>query len=246
MPNKKQAKTALITGGARRIGADISCHLHGCGFNVLIHYQQSHNAADQLCAKLNQKRAGSAKAIVADLSDLNAIAKLAETAKTTWNGLDALVNNAARFYPTAIADITEQKWDDLLNSNLKAPFFLAKLLTPTLKERQGCIVNIIDIHAECGLKDYPAYSISKAALAAMTRVLAKELAPEIRVNGVSPGAVLWPEHTSHNRQNILPKILLQRCGTTADIANAVTYLINDANYVTGQIITVDGGRTINY
>lgn len=248
MNQKTKSKSVLITGGARRLGAAIARHLHDRGFNVIIHYRQSCAEADQLCIELNQKRAESATAIPADLSDPGAVIRLAETAMATWSGLDALVNNASSFYPTAIDAVTEQQWDELLSSNLKGPFFLAKALVPTLKQSQGCIVNLSDIHAERGLKGYPVYSIAKAGLSAMTRVLAKELGPEIRVNGVSPGAILWPEHeiTDQEKQDIVSKTQLQRSGDPSDIANAVRYLIQDADYVTGQIITVDGGRTLNY
>ena len=158
-----------------------------------------------------------------------------------------LFRSASSFYPTAMDQVTEQQWDELLTSNLKAPFFLAKALVPRLKQTQGCIVNLIDIHAERGLQGYPVYSIAKAGLAAMTKVLAKELAPEIRVNGVSPGAVLWPESgvSDADKQEILSRILLRRPGQASDIANAVAYLVQDANYITGQIIVVDGGRTLH-
>ena len=247
MIQKTKYKSVLITGGARRLGAEIARHLHGRGFNVIIHYRQSHTDAEQLCKQLNQKRTESAAVVQADLSDPAAITRLAASATAIYNGLDALVNNASSFYPTAIDEVTEQQWDELLTSNLKAPFFLVKALVPTLKQSQGCIVNLIDIHAERGLKGYPVYSIAKAGLAAMTRVLAKELGPDIRVNGVAPGAVLWPEQeiTDQNKQDIVSRTQLQRCGKPGDIANAVGYLIQDADYVTGQIITVDGGRTLN-
>ncbi len=246
MNNKSSHKNVLITGAARRLGAEIARYLHQQGFNVIVHYRQSQSDAEQLCAELNQKRADSAAAIAADLSDLEAITHLAEKAASTWNGLDVLVNNASSFHPTAITEVTEQQWDELLSSNLKAPFFLVKALVPALKQRQGCIVNLIDIHAERGLQGYPVYSIAKAGLAAMTRVLAKELGPEIRVNGVSPGAVLWPENNigDDKKQEIVSRTLLQRCGEPNDIAKAVHYLINDAGYVTGQVIAVDGGRTL--
>lgn len=247
MNNESSSKTALITGGARRLGAEICRHLHQNGFNIIIHYRRSASDAEQLCAELNQKRVDSAIAIATDLTDPEAVIELAETAALVWNGLDVLVNNASSFYPTAMDQVTEQQWDELLTSNLKAPFFLAKALVPRLKQTQGCIVNLIDIHAERGLQGYPVYSIAKAGLAAMTKVLAKELAPEIRVNGVSPGAVLWPESgvSDADKQEILSRILLRRPGQASDIANAVAYLVQDANYITGQIIVVDGGRTLH-
>lgn len=247
MNDKASPKNILITGAARRLGAEIARHLHQQGRNVIVHYQHSQTDAEQLCQELNNKRTDSALAISADLTNHQDIATLAKSATSIWGGLDGLVNNASNFYMTSIADVNQQQWDDLLGCNLQAPFFLAQALVPTLRQRQGCIVNLIDIHAERGLLNYSVYCIAKAGLAAMTRVLAKELSPDIRVNGVSPGAILWPEHDTSNayQQEIIAKTLLQRCGNPNDIASAVNYLINDADYVTGQIITVDGGRTLS-
>jgi pteridine reductase len=171
---------------------------------------------------------------------------LAQNAVHHWGGLDILVNNASQFYPKAFGDVDENDWSVLINSNLKAPFFLSQILAPALQQRKGCIVNIVDIHAEKGLKGYPVYSIAKAGLVAMTKCLAKELAPNVRVNAVAPGAILWPDHSVSESQKIevLQKVALQRCGTTEDIARTVRFLIEDADYITGQILTVDGGRTL--
>lgn len=173
---------------------------------------------------------------------------MADEAVTVWGGIDVLVNNASSFYPTALTEVTEQQWDELLGSNLKVPFFLAKALSDTLLKNQGCIVNIVDIHAERGLKGYPVYSIAKAGLVAMTKVLAKELGPVVRVNAIAPGAIIWPEtlESEQQQQEILQRIVLKRQGQPEDIAKAVRFLIQDADYMTGQILTVDGGRTLFY
>ncbi|NOT11867.1 MAG: pteridine reductase [Methylococcaceae bacterium] len=239
-------KNVLITGSARRIGAACAKLLHSDGYNVCLHYRSSGNAAVQLCAALNQIRPHSAQAVQADLLDLMALQHLANTACEIWGGIDVLVNNASSFYPTAVAEASEQQWDELLGSNLKAPFFLAKALTPSLTERQGCIVNIVDIHADRGLKGYPIYSIAKAGLVSMTKILAKELGPAVRVNAVAPGAILWPDNdlSEQAKSDILQRVSLQRTGEPIDIAKAVHFLIKNADYITGQIITVDGGRTL--
>ncbi|WAK02024.1 pteridine reductase [Methylobacter sp. YRD-M1] len=239
-------KNILITGAAKRIGAACARLLHSEGGNIVLHYRSSRESALQLCDELNQKRPDSAKTIQADLLNMHELAAVAKEAAAAWGGIDALVNNASAFYPTAVPDVTEQQWDELLGSNLKAPFFLAKALSETLIDHNGCIVNIVDIHAERGLKGYPVYSIAKAGLAAMTRVLAKELGPGVRVNAVSPGAILWPESdlSEQDKAEILQRILLKRRGEPLDIAKAVLFLIKDADYMTGQILTVDGGRTL--
>jgi pteridine reductase len=239
-------KNVLITGAAKRIGAACTRLLHSEGFNIFIHYRTSTAEALQLCAELNAIRANSAKIKSADLLKLSEISALAKEAQQAWGGIDVLVNNASAFYPTLVSETTEAQWDDLLGSNLKAPFFLATALLDSLTSRHGCIVNIIDIHAERGLKNYPVYSIAKAGLAAMTRILAKELGESIRVNGVAPGAILWPENnlSESEKQEILQRVALGHSGEPADIAKAVLFLIKDANYMTGQILTVDGGRSL--
>ena len=239
-------KNVLITGAGKRVGATCARALHDEGCNIVIHYRGSMDGAKLLNEQLNRKRPGSAKLIQADLLNDGALKSLAEDAILAWGGIDVLVNNASAFYTTPMAEVTEQQWHELLGSNLKAPFFLAKYLLSSLKERSGCIVNITDIHAERGLKSYPIYSIAKAGLAAMTKILAKELAPDIRVNAVAPGAILWPENdlTDTEKEKILERVALQHQGSSSDIAKAVSFLIRDADYVTGQIISVDGGRTL--
>ncbi len=239
-------KNVLITGAAKRIGAACARLLHSEGCNIFLHYRSSSVDALKLCEELNAIRPNSVKMKAADLLVLSELNAMAHEAELAWGGIDVLVNNASAFYPTSVVDTTEVEWDELLGSNLKAPFFLASALADGLAARQGCIVNIIDIHAERGLKDYAVYSISKAGLAAMTKILAKELGASIRVNGVSPGAILWPDNelSEPEKQDILQRVALKRCGEPLDIAKAVLFLIRDADYMTGQILTVDGGRTL--
>lgn len=239
-------KNVLITGAAKRIGAACARMLHAQGFNVCLHYHSSEVEAGRLGQELNRHRPNSAITLQADLLNIVELKQLAEKATAIWDGIDVLVNNASSFYPTKVGQVTEQNWNDLLGSNLKSPFFLTQALLPSLRQRHGCIINIIDIHAERGLKDYPVYSIAKAGLAAMTKSLAKELAPAVRVNGVSPGAILWPEQdmTAAMKNAILQRVALQRSGEPDDIAKTVRFLICEADYITGQIIAVDGGRTL--
>jgi pteridine reductase len=239
-------KNVLITGAAKRVGAACARFLHGEGCNVFLHYRSSKEAALQLCYEFNQMRPDSAYMMQADLLNGEELEALVSEACMAWGGIDVLVNNASSFYPTAVADVTEQQWDDLMGSNLKAPFFLAKLLSETLANNRGCIVNIADIHAERGLKGYPVYSIAKAGLVAMTKILAKEFGPSIRVNAVAPGAILWHKNnlSEREKQEILQRVALRRDGEPDDIAKAVLFLIKDADYMTGQILTVDGGRTL--
>ncbi|MGZ5058711.1 MAG: pteridine reductase [Methylobacter sp.] len=240
------AKNVLITGAAKRIGAACARLLHSEGCNVFLHYRSSAVQAQQLCDELNGQRPGSAKIFQADLLDMIELEAVAQAAMIAWGGIDVLVNNASSFYPTAMDDVSEQQWDELLGSNLKAPFFLAKALAKTLDDNQGCIVNIADIHAERGLSGYPVYSIAKAGVVAMTKVLAKELGPSVRVNAVAPGAILWANNdlSEPAKQEILQRVILKRSGDPADIAKAVLFLIKNADYITGQILTVDGGRTL--
>ena len=239
-------KNVLITGGAKRLGAACAKLLHESGFNILLHYRSSERSALQLSDLLNDIRPDSAQIVKADLAVKAELLLLADYAKTAWGGIDALVNNASSFYPTGIGQVSEHDWDDLIGSNLKAPFFLTQALVEELSARRGCVVNITDIHAERGLKGYPVYSIAKAGLVAMTRVMAKELGPDIRVNAVSPGAILWPEQDMSEavKQEIVERIALKRNGAPEDIARAVRFLIKEADYITGQVIAVDGGRTL--
>lgn len=241
-------KNILITGAAKRIGAACARLLHQQGCNVLLHYRASAADAKLLCADLNASRADSAQLIQADLCNLTELETIAKTAESRWGGVDVLINNASAFFPTPLNTATETDWDNLMDSNLKAPFFLSKLLAGKLIQRQGCIINMVDIHAERGLPEHSIYCIAKAGLVAMTKILAKELAPQVRVNAVAPGAILWPDAglTEPDKAEILERIPLQRIGTQDDIAKTVLYLVQDAAYTTGQILTIDGGRTLFY
>ncbi|MEX2495366.1 MAG: pteridine reductase [Woeseia sp.] len=243
-----QGKTALVTGGARRIGAAISRHLHGAGANVAIHYRSSGSEARQLRDTLVGRRAGSAEIFQADLTDLQQLHALVDSVSAWRNGLDVLVNNASSFYPTPLGRITEDDWQDLVDTNLKAPLFLAQAAWPSLRARHGAIVNLIDIHAKRPLRDHAVYGSAKAGLEMLTRTLAREMAPGVRVNGVAPGAILWPEQgmTEEMKQKILSRIPLERGGDPEDIAGCVLYLVRDAAYVTGQVIAIDGGRSIGW
>jgi pteridine reductase len=239
-------QVVMITGGARRVGAEIARTLHGAGANLLIHYRNSAAAAEALAQELNGKRAGSAALAKADLLDHAAPDSLVAAALREFGRLDVLINNASTFYPTEVGKVTSAQWDELLGSNLRAPFFLAQAAAPSLKARQGLIVNIVDIHALRPLKRHPVYSIAKAGLAMLTRSLARELGPEVRVNGIAPGPVLWPEQPMDPdlQREIIGKTALKRHGNPTDIARTALFLAKDAPYITGQIIAVDGGRSI--
>lgn len=236
----------MITGGARRVGAEIARTLHGAGANLLIHYRNSAVAAEGLARELNGKRAGSAAVAKADLLDHAAPESLVAAALREFGRLDVLINNASTFYPTEMGKVTSAQWEELLGSNLRAPFFLAQAAAASLKARQGLIVNIVDIHALRPLKGHPVYSIAKAGLAMLTRSLARELGPEVRVNGIAPGPVLWPEQTMDQelQREIIGKTALKRQGSPQDIARTALFLAKDAPYITGQVIAVDGGRSI--
>lgn len=240
------AATALITGAARRVGAEIASELHAAGYNVFLHYRNSKAAACELCDELNADRSGTARVLEADLLHGDAISDLVEQVTGVWDGLDVLINNASSFYPTPVDAVTEAQWDEMMGSNLKAPFFLSKALAPLLRTQKGCIVNIVDIHALRPLKGYPVYSIAKSGLVAMTRSLAREFGPDIRVNGVAPGAILWPDNeiSEVGKKEIISRIALARTGNPVDVARAVLFLVRDADYITGQILPVDGGRSL--
>ena len=240
-------KTALVTGAAARIGACIAETLHQRGCDVLLHCNSSIDRADSLAEKLNGARAGSAVVASADLSSPQGIESLCAAFRASFSRLDILVNNASRFYPTQIGETLAWQWDDLVNSNLRGPYFLVQGLLPELQTAGASIVNIIDIHADRPMPNHGVYCISKAGLAMMTRAMASELGPAIRVNGVSPGAILWPEHEMNDaeRQSILDRTVMGKAGDAPDIASAVAYLSLDAPYVTGQILAVDGGRSLN-
>lgn len=242
-PPEPTNRVALVTGAARRIGAEIARVLHGAGYCVALHYHRSAEDAENLAAQLNAERPGSARTLQADLAETSSLADLVERAAACWGGLDLLVNNASAFYPTPLGHITETHWDDLMASNLKAPLFLAQAAVPHLRRRGGCIVNIVDVYAERPLREYPVYSVAKAGLAALTKALAVELAPDVRVNGVAPGSILWPVG-GDIKPEVLAKVALERPGTPADIAQAVLFLAAGAPYVTGQILAVDGGRNL--
>lgn len=241
-------KIILVTGSARRIGAAIVTRLHAEGARVAIHYRGSAAAATELADSLNADRPDSAATFQADLLLTDDLPGLVDDV-VAWGGkLDALVNNASTFYPTPVGTITDKEWDDLVGSNFKAPLFLSQAAAPHLRDAGGAIVNIVDIHAQRPLRDHPVYGPAKAALAMLTKALAKDLAPEVRVNGVSPGAILWPEDgmSDATRASILQEVPLGRPGEPGDIAACVLYLLRDAPYVTGQIIAIDGGRSIGW
>jgi len=246
--NKLNNKVVLITGAARRIGAAIATSLHQSGADVAIHYRGSADEAAALAEKFNAQRPDSAATFSSDLNDTTALQGFIDEV-LDWHGrLDILVNNASSFYATPIGEINEGHWDDLIGSNLKAPLFLSQVAAPSLRKTNGVIINIVDIHSQRPLRNHTVYGVSKAGLAMLTRSLAKDLAPEVRVNGVSPGAILWPEDemSDETKDIILNQIPLDRAGDPDDIAACVLYLAQDAGYVTGQIIVVDGGRSIGW
>ncbi|SRR5579883_972270 len=246
--NPLASKVALVTGAARRVGAEIASILHEAGLNVVLHYNASEDAANTLCERLNQKRPHSAIAIHADLLEPESAEELVRKSVSVWQRLDVLVNNASRFYRTNLGEVTSYAWDDLMNSNLKAPFFLSQAAAPALAANQGTIINIADINAQRPLHNYAVYCLSKSGLVAMTKILAKELGPEIRVNAVSPGAVMWPEGANAlseaEKQKIINSTTLLRAGSPKDIAQAVLFFVRDAGYVTGQVLNIDGGRLL--
>ena len=244
-----QDGVVLITGGARRIGAAIARKLHAAGANVVLHCHRSRAEADRLRDELEGGRADSTAVVQADLLDTVALPGLIEEAVRAFGRLDALVNNASSFYPTPFGTIGEDEWQDLVGTNLRAPLFLSQAAAPWLREARGAIVNLVDIHAERPLKDFVVYSVAKAGLAGLTRALALELGPHVRVNGVAPGAILWPDGDEHfapgEKGRITEQTPLKRIGSPDDVAGAVKYLLFDAPFVTGQILAVDGGRGIH-
>ncbi len=244
-----QSKVILVTGGTKRLGAAICRKLHTVGMKLMVHYRSSENEARTLQTELNQVRPGSVALVQADLLDITQLPNLVNETIKHFGKMDSLINNASSFSPTPMGEITEKLWNELIGSNFKAPLFLSQAAAPYLKKQHGCIVNIVDIHAEWPLKNYVIYCSAKGGLATLTRSLALELAPEIRVNGVSPGPILWPENgewsDEFTRQRIIGKTLLKRIGEPDDIAKTVLFLISDAPYITGQIIVVDGGRSMN-
>ncbi len=241
------APVALITGGARRIGAALARGLHADGYRLVIHYRSSRAEAESLRDELEGQRAGSVALLKADLLDAPALTALVEKACALFGGLDVLINNASSFYPTPLGTISEANWDDLVGSNLKAPLFLAQAAAATLRQRRGSIINMVDINARRPLPDHAVYTAAKAGLAALTLALARDLGPEVRVNGIAPGPILWPESgvSESGKQKILDETCLGRSGDPSDIVGCARYLLA-AGYVTGQIIAVDGGRSLGW
>ena len=247
MNNALTDKVVLVTGAARRVGAEIARALHAEGASLALHYRGSAESAKALVAELNAVRPGSALAFQADLLETDHLPRLVEEVVKHYGRLDALVNNASSFFPTPLGRIGERDWENLIGTNLKAPLFLAQAAAPHLATARGAIVNITDIHAERPLKNYPLYCAAKAGLAGLTRALALELGPNVRVNGIAPGPILWPEDGSFDaaaQANVVSRTLLKRCGDPADIARTVLFLLAGAPFVTGQIIAVDGGRSV--
>jgi pteridine reductase len=241
-------KTVLITGAARRVGASIARVLHAAGANLVLHYRSSAEDAAALERELNALRPDSARSVDCDLLEVAQLPQLVDSAGAAFGGLDVLINNASTFYPTPLGDITEIDWNDLIGTNLKAPLFLAQAAAPLLQAAQGLIVNVADIHGLRPLRRYPVYSIAKAGLIMLTKSLARELGPRVRVNAVAPGPVMWPEDGLDTalQENITQRTALKRIGSPEDVARACLYFASDAPYVTGQILAVDGGRSIGW
>lgn len=241
-------RAVLVTGAARRLGAAIARGCHAAGARVCIHFHRSAREAEQLRDELNQARAGSATTIGADLLDLAALPRIVEHAVATFGRLDVLVNNASSFYPTPLQEVRAAQWDDIVGTNLRAPLFLAQAAAAHLRSSNGLIVNMIDIHGQRPLPGHPVYSTAKSGLAMLTRSLARELGPEVRVNGIAPGPILWPDAGLDEtiKSEIISKTLLKRSGSPDDIVRAVLFFAQDAPYITGQILAVDGGRSVGW
>ena len=238
-------RTVLITGAAKNIGATIAKELHSSGMKIIIHYNRSQKEATKLVDELNDLRENSAIKIQADLKKKECYSMLINAALDFTGKIDSLINNASAFYPTPLNDINEKNWNELININLKAPLFISKLAAESLKENNGCIINITDIHASNPLINHAIYCISKAGLIILTKSLAKELAPNIRVNAISPGAITWPDGMDgETKENIINQTVLKKMGDAKDIAKTVIFLIEDASYITGQILNVDVGKTL--
>jgi pteridine reductase len=243
-------KTVLITGGARRVGAAICHFLHDKGYNIALHYYRSQQEAFSLADELNAKRINSVCPLQADLNNITQVEGLIDECLQKFQRIDCIINNASSFFATPIGATTIDHWQDLFNSNVMAPFFLCQKATPALATQRGCIINIIDIHASRPLKNYSIYCIAKAALAMLTKSLAKELGPHVRVNGIAPGAIMWPEQdnslTAEEQEKIIDQTALKHIGSAQDIAKTAYFLLADAPYITGQIIAVDGGRSLGF
>lgn len=249
MNSSLQDKVVLITGGAKRVGASICRLLHASGANLMIHYRSSAGEARALQSELNLQRSNSAAIIQGDLLNLAVLPSLVQETISHFGRLDVLINNASSYYATEIGEIGDDQWEDLIGSNLKAPLFLSQAAAPELRKQHGCIVNITDMHVERPKKGYIVYSVAKAGLVTLTKSLAHELGPDVRVNAVAPGPVMWPEDNPQfdevYRQRVISQTLLKRIGEGNDVAKAVRFLIEDAPFVTGQVIAVDGGRSLN-
>lgn len=239
-------RTVLITGAAHRIGNAITRCLHEAGARIVVHYRNSRTGAEALQQELNGLRPDSVALVQADLHEIEQFPVLAQQAHDAFGGLDGLVNNASSFYPTPVGEISTAQWDDLMGTNLKAPLFLSQAVAPYLRRGGGCIVNMVDIHADRPLRGHPVYSVAKAGLVMLTKSLAAELGPEVRVNAIAPGAILWPEADMDQaaKDEIIQRTFLKRRGDPTDIARAVRFLMRDATYVTGQVLAVDGGRSL--
>jgi pteridine reductase len=239
-------RCVLVTGGAKRLGAAIARRCHEAGANLVVHYHRSRPSADALVADLNSARAASAVTACADLNDVACLPGLVAAALDEFGRLDVLVNNASTFYPTPVGTISLSQFDDLVGTNLRAPLFLSQAAAPALRATQGLVLNMVDIHGRRPLKAHPVYSAAKAGLVMLTMSLARELGPEVRVNGIAPGPVLWPERDLDPglKDEIIAKTALKRSGSPDDIARTALYLATEAPYVTGQVITVDGGRSL--
>jgi pteridine reductase len=246
--NELTGRVVLITGAARRIGAALARGFHAAGANVVIHCHRSLHEAELLCDELNAQRASSARTAPADLLDLPALPTVIERALATFGRLDVLINNASSFFPTPLAQITAAQWDDLVGTNLRAPLFLSQAAAPHLRSAHGLILNMVDIHAQRPLPRHPVYSTAKAGLVMLTRALARELGPEVRVNAIAPGPVLWPDTGMEQslKKEIISKTLLKRSGSPEDIVRAALFLALEAPYVTGQILAIDGGRSVGW
>jgi pteridine reductase len=244
--NSLDSKVALITGGARRIGAAIARTLHAEGMNLIIHYRNSGDNAKTLADELNQHRSGSVALAKADLEKTEDCSRLAQQAIDAFGRIHALINNASAFFPTPLGEISQKHWETLLGVNLKAPFFLSQACAEALTSTQGAIINLTDIYAKRPLPKHLVYSVSKAGLVALTHSLAQELGPDVRVNAIAPGAILWPESgdTQENQEEIIRRTPLGRLGDPGDIAGTVLFLLRDAPFITGQVINVDGGRSV--
>lgn len=246
--NPLSGKTVLITGGARRVGAVIARTLHAAGANVVVHYRGSAADAKAVAKELNTARPDSAALVQADLLDIKRHAALVEVAVKTFGQLDVLVNNASSFYPTPVGEITESHWNDLLGTNLKAPLFLSQAAAPALRKTRGLILNLADIHGTRPLRHYTTYCVAKAGLIMLTKSLARELGPEVRVNAIAPGPVMWPEDGADPalQKKIIERTLLKRSGSPEDVARTALFFCTEAPYITGQILAVDGGRSVGW